>query len=113
MLNQIILVGRLARDIELEKVGEDKKVCKLTLAVPRSFKNAEGVYETDFIPITLFDNVATNTCEYCHKGDIIGIKGRVQSKNYPREDGSEYQIMEIIAEKVTFLSSRKSEEVDE
>ena len=110
MLNQIILVGRLVRDVELEKEDEGRKIANITLAIPRSWKNAEGLYDTDFIDIQLFESVAENTSEYCHKGDIIGVKGRVQSKSYPREDGSSYNMTEVIAEKVTFLSSKK--EVD-
>jgi single-strand DNA-binding protein len=99
MLNQIVLVGRLTSDLEIKEVGE-KKVCFITLAVPRSFKNSEGEYETDFIPCTLWGGIAENTAEWCEKGDLIGIKGRIQGA-----DGK----IEIIAEKVTFLSANKGE----
>ena len=101
MLNQIIVVGRLARDFEITKL-ESGEYAKIVLAVPRSFKNVDGVYETDFIEFALSGNIATNTKEYCKKGDILGIKGRIQTVKV--ED--EYKI-ELIAEKVTFLSSRK------
>ena len=74
MLNQIVLVGRLTRDITVNKSGKGNKVATLSLAIPRSFKNSEGVYETDFIDCVLFDNIADNTSEYCKKGDIVGIK---------------------------------------
>lgn len=109
MLNQIVLVGRLAKEVEVKEKGE-KKYSYITLAVPRSFKNSDGEYDTDFIDIVIFDNVATNTKEYCKKGDIIGVKGRIQSKEYPREDGSTYNAMELIGEKITFLSSKGSDE---
>lgn len=109
MLNQIVLVGRLAKEVEVKKLESGKKVANITLAVPRSFKNEEGQYDTDFINCILWDSVAENTKEYCHKGDIIGVKGRVQSKSYPREDGSSYNVTEIIAEKITFLSSKKED----
>lgn len=92
MLNQIILVGRVAN---LEVNDEGKAI--LMLAVPRSFKNADGEYETDILKCRLYGAIATNTKEYCKKGDIVGVKGRLQS-----EDGS----MIAIAEKVTFLSSK-------
>ena len=104
MLNQIIVVGRLARDFEITKL-ESGEYAKIVLAVPRSFKNADGEYETDFIEFTLSGNIATNTKEYCKKGDILGIKGRIQTVTV--ED--EYKI-ELIAEKVTFLSSRKADD---
>ena len=69
----------------------------------------EGGYDTDFIDCVAFDNIAENTSEYCGKGDIVGVKGRVQSRTVEKDGKTEY-IMEIIAEKVTFLSSKKQEE---
>ena len=108
MLNQIVLVGRLTRDITVNKSDKGNKVATLSLAIPRSFKNSEGVYDTDFIDCVLFDNIADNTSEYCKKGDIVGIKGRVQSRVVENEDKKEY-LTEIIAEKVTFLSSKKED----
>lgn len=98
MLNQVILVGRIGN---IEK-GEKTKI---TLAIPRSFKNSEGEYDTDFIDIYLYGNIAENTINYCKKGDIIGIKGRVQSSTIERYH-SKMTIIEIIAEKVTFLTSK-------
>lgn len=110
MLNQVILVGRLTKDLEVKELDDDKKVCNLTLAIPRSFKNAEGVYETDFIDCSLWGNVAENTAEYCKKGDIVGIKGRLQSNSFEREDGNKEYRTQVMAEKVTFLSSNKEKE---
>lgn len=100
MLNQIVLAGRIASDLEI-KEAENKKVATITIAIPRSFKNLEGIYETDFVPVKLFSVVAENTCEYCRKGDIVGVKGRIQSNE---------SNIEIIAEKVTFLSSKQPKE---
>ena len=108
MLNQIVLVGRLTRDITVNKSDKGNKVATLSLAIPRSFKNSEGVYDTDFIDCVIFDNIADNTSEYCKKGDIVGIKGRVQSRVVENEDKKEY-LTEINAEKVTFLSSKKED----
>ena len=76
------------------------------MAVQRSYKNAEGVYETDFVDCTLFDGVAQNTSEYCKKGDIVGVKGRIQTEIYEK-DGENKKSTNIIAEKITFLSSSK------
>ena len=94
--------------ITTEKSGKGNKVATLSLAIPRSFKNSEGVYDTDFIDCILFDNIADNTSEYCKKGDIVGIKGRVQSRVVEKDDKKEY-CTDIIAEKVTFLSSKKED----
>ena len=108
MLNQIVLVGRLTKDIVVNKSDKGIKVATLRLAIPRSFKNSEGVYDTDFIDCVLFDSIAENTSEYCKKGDIVGVKGRIQSRVIEEDDKKE-TVMEIIAEKVTFLSSHSSE----
>lgn len=103
MLNQIVLVGRLVKDPEVKKL-EWKNEGILTLAIPRSFKNSEGIYDTDFVDVKIFDSVATNTKEYCNKGDIVGVKGRIQSEKV--EDA---YVLNVIGEKITFLSSSKSE----
>ena len=110
MLNQVVMVGRLVATPEVKETENGKKYTNATIAVQRSYKNAEGVYETDFVDCTLFDGVATNTCEYCHKGDIVGIKGRIQTSNYQDEKGNTVYTTDVIAEKVTFLSSKKADE---
>lgn len=112
MLNQIILVGRLTRNIVVNKSDKGNKVATISLAIPRSFKNSDGTYDTDFIDCVAFDNVAENTSEYCSKGDIVGVKGRVQSRIVEKDDKKDY-IIDIVAEKITFLSSKKREETNE
>ena len=109
MLNQLVMVGRLTKDIEVQESENGKKYANLSIAIPRSFKNAEGVYDTDFISFKAFDMIAENTSEYCKKGDIIGVKGRLQSSSFDKEDGSKEFRIEPIAEKVTFLSSRSKD----
>lgn len=95
MLNQLVVVGRLVNN-PIEN-GEEVSI---TLAVQRPFKNQEGEYEVDFIPFTLRMGIAEQTKEYCKKGDLVGIKGRI-SRNNDR--------LELIAEKVTFLANKKGE----
>ena len=109
MLNQLVLVGRLTKDIEIKEIG-DKKVSTIVIAVPRPFKNQEGVYETDFIPCTLWNSIAENVAEYCKKGDLVGVKGRVQTNEIEKEDGTKEYKLEIVAEKITFLSNKKEGE---
>ena len=107
MLNQTVLVGRLTKDPEIKELESGVKCCNLTIAVPRSYKNAEGEYETDFVDCTLWKGVAENTAEYCRKGDVIGVKGRLQSSTYEdKETGNTRKRMDVVAEKVTFLSSK-------
>lgn len=110
MLNQVVLVGRLTKDLEVKELEDGKKVTNLTLAIPRSFKNADGEYETDFIDCSLWNSIAENTAEYCKKGDIIGVKGRLQSSSFEKEDGNKEFRTQVMAEKVTFLSSKSKDE---
>lgn len=109
MLNHVVLVGRLVRDPELQITDSGKKRSNITLAVSRGYKNHEGIYDTDFFDCTLWTGIAENTSEYCKSGDVIGVKGRLQTWVSENEDGSKTKKTEIIAEKVTFLSSMKNE----
>jgi single-strand DNA-binding protein len=109
MLNQVVLVGRLTDNVEVTTTENGKKVSSLVLAVQRTYKNTEGVYEADFIRCTLWNAVASSTSEYCHKGDIVGIKGRLQVSSYETENGEKKYVIDVVAEKVTFLSSKRQE----
>ena len=111
MLNQVVLVGRIVKDPELVETETEKKMSRITIAIPRSFKNMDGEYETDFINCILWDIAAKNTVEYCKKGDIVGIKGRIQSSVVEKDDEKKYYV-DVIAERVTFLSSKKNEEAE-
>ena len=109
-MNQVVLVGRLCSDPEVVSTEQDKKKSTITLAVNRPFKNSDGIYETDFIRCVLWNNVALNTFSYCRTGDVVGIKGRLQTRSYEDDNKEKKYIMEVIAEKVTFLSSNKNEQ---
>lgn len=106
MLNQTVLVGRLANEPEIYETETGKKLTRITLAVPRTYKNADGEYDTDFIGCKLWQNVAQSTTDYCKKGDLLGVKGRIQTSSYETEEGTKY-LTEVVAEKVTFLSNSK------
>lgn len=107
MLNQTVLVGRIVRDPELRETDNGKKVTNITLAVPRSFKNLEGEYDTDFISCVLWKGIAENTVEFCRKGDLVGVRGRIQSRNFEIDSETRKQIVEVVAEKITFLSNKR------
>lgn len=96
MLNQVILVGR----ITTIKTIQEKNV-NIKLAITRSYKNEVGIYETDFVNIKLKDNFANNVVNYCKVGDIIGVKGRIETIN---------EKVVIVPEKITFLSSKGGEQ---
>ncbi len=110
MLNQTVLVGRLVKDPELRETDNGNKVTNITLAVPRTYKNINGEYDTDFIPCVLWKGIAENTAEYVKKGDLIGVKGHLQTRNIELDENTKRQAVEIIAEKVTFLSSKRADE---
>ena len=105
MVNQIVLVGRIARAPETRVTESGKKYATLTLAVPRNYKNINGEYDTDFLDCTLWSSVAESTTEYCNTGDMIGVKGRIQTRIIESPDGIKIKKTEIVAEKVTFLTS--------
>ncbi|MCI5553017.1 MAG: single-stranded DNA-binding protein [Tenericutes bacterium] len=107
MLNQTVLVGRLVRDPELYETESGNKVTNITLAVPRSYKNSNGEYDTDFINCVLWKGIAESASEYCHKGDLLGVKGRIQTRVIELDDETHKNITEVVAEKVTYLSSKK------
>ena len=96
MLNQVIICGRL---VDIEENTDTS--LKLTIAVPRPYKNVDGIYENDNVACIVMNGTKEKMNSYIKKGDIMGIRGRVQVN-----DGQ----MIIIAEKVTFLSSHKKEE---
>lgn len=97
-MNNLVLVSRLVKRPVLEEIENGRKTTTIVLAVPRNFKNDVGEYETDFIPVNLVGQVAESTVEYCKQGDVIGVKGRLA-----RLSGNDLQ---VVAEKISFLSSR-------
>ena len=108
MINSTVLVVRLISDPELYETESGKKMARITLAVPRSYKNVNGEYDTDFIGCKLWQGVAQSMADYCKKGDVLGVRGRIQTSNYQTEEGTKY-FTEVVAENVTFLSSKRQE----
>ncbi len=109
MLNQLVIVGRMVREPELYETDTGRKVTSIVLAVPRSYKNSNGEYDTDFVKCILWQGIAENTTQYVKKGDLLGVKGRIQSKERELTDGTKWTYLEVVAEKVTFLSSKPKE----
>ena len=109
MLNQFVGVGRLVAEPSAKEMEDGKKVSNITIAVPRSYKNENGEYDTDFVDVVLWNGIAENTAEWCEKGDVVGIRGRVQrvGNDYTANG---FPILEVVAERVTFITSKRSEE---
>ena len=112
MLNKVILIGRTTREVELRRTSNGTAVSTFTLAVDNRFVLKDGKSSTDFISCVLWKGVAESTAEYCKKGDLVGIKGRIQTRDVELEDETHKKYVEVIAEKVTFLSSKRQEEAE-
>lgn len=110
MLNQNIIVGRIANDPVLLENKDNEKYNTITIDVPRNYKNKNGEYDIDFINVLLTKMISENTSQYCKKGDVIGIKGRLETREVKPVEKID-TVTELIAEKVTFLSSRKEDNI--
>jgi len=108
MINQVTLVGRLTKDPELQKTPEGTAVTHVTLAVTRQFRNQHGELDADFVQCTLWRKAAENTVQYCRKGSVVGITGRLQTRHYDNREGKRVYVTEVVAEQIRFLSSKPS-----
>lgn len=108
MINNVVLVGRLTAAPDLRKTPSNVSALQGTLAVNRNFKNQNGEREADFINFQAWRGTADIIAEYCGKGSLIGITGRIQVRNYEK-DGQRRYVTEVVAENVTLLESRNSQ----
>ncbi len=107
-MNYVTLVGRLTQDPEVKISDDGTARTIITVAVSRDYKNADGIYEADFIKCVLWNAIATATKDYCHKGDVVGIKGKLQTRSYVTESNEKKKVTEVIVDKVTFISSHET-----
>ncbi len=106
-MNIVILTGRLVHDVEIVELENDKCKALITVAVQREFKNPKNdTYETDFIKATLWQGIARNVSMYCKRGDMINLRGRIVMDRHTCSDEKAFNYPEIIAERVTFLTSK-------
>ena len=109
MINNVVLVGRLTAAPDLRKTPSNVSALQGTLAVNRNFKNQNGEREADFINFQAWRGTADIIAEYCGKGSLIGITGRIQVRSYEK-DGQRRYVTEVVAENVTLLESRNSQQ---
>lgn len=107
MLNRVTLVGRLTRDAELRRTGNGKAVASFNLAVGRNFKTGDG-QEADFISCVCWGKVAENTANYCSKGSLVSVDGRLQTRNYENSQGQKVFVTEVVADGVQFIDTRRN-----
>ncbi|CYU89374.1 TPA: single-stranded DNA-binding protein [Streptococcus suis] len=107
MINNIVLVGRLTRDVELRYTPSNQAVATFTLAVNRNFKNqATGEREADFINCVIWNKQAENLANWTKKGHLIGITGRIQTRSYDNQQGQRVYVTEVVAESFQLLEKR-------
>ena len=107
-MNSVVLVGRLTKDPELDEKESGKKLSHITLAVQRPYKNNDNLYETDFIRCVLWDSIAQKAIQYCKTGDVVSVRGRIETTTYEDENKAVKYFMQVVAERLVFVSSKKS-----
>lgn len=112
-MNKVLLTGRLTKNPELKYTTSNVAVNQFSLAVNRNFKNAEGVYEADFINCVAYRKSAELIAEWTKKGDLLGIEGRMQTRSYDDKEGNKRYATEVIVDNVEFLATGKKEEPKE
>lgn len=105
-MNNVSLVGRMTKDAELRYTTSNVAVATFTLVVNRNFKNQAGERETDFINCVIWRQWAENLANWAKKGALIGITGRIQTRNYENQQGQRVYVTEVIAENFQVLESR-------
>lgn len=106
MINNVVLIGRLTRDVELHRTSQDQVVGQFTLAVNRNFKNQDGGYDADFINCVMWRQQAENFANWVKKGNLVGITGRIQTRNYEGTNGKRVYVTEVVAESFQLLEKR-------
>ena len=110
MLNRAALVGRLTRDPELRRTGNGKAVASFTLAINRNFKTGDG-QEADFINCVCWGKIAENTANYCSKGSLVSVDGRLQTRNYENNQGQKVFVTEVVADSVQFIETKRNRNI--
>ena len=110
MINNVVLVGRMAGDAELRYTPNNQAVATFRLAVNRPFKNQNGEREADFINCVIWRQQAENLANWTKKGMQVGITGRIQTRNYENQQGQRVYVTEVVSETFQLLESRKDRE---
>ncbi len=112
MLNKVVLIGRITKDIELRYTPNGVATATFYLAVTRNFKNQNGEYDADFIPVQVWRKQAENCAKYLSKGRLVAVAGRIQTRSY-EQDGQRRYTWEVVADEVQFLDrGEKKEQTD-
>ncbi|MBQ3001731.1 MAG: single-stranded DNA-binding protein [Bacilli bacterium] len=107
-MNRVVLVGRLTRDPELRTSGGGNAFVGFTIAVNRTFQSANGEREADFINCIAFNKQAENLNRYIRKGGLVGVEGRIQTRNFTGQDGVRRFVTEVVCDNIQFLEPKQS-----
>lgn len=106
MINRTVLIGRLTRDPELRYTSGGAAVATFTLAVNRQFTNAQGTREADFITCVIWRKAAENFANFTHKGSLVGIEGRIQTRSYDNQQGQKVYVTEVVVDNFSLLEPK-------
>ena len=112
MINNTVLVGRMVRDAELKYTPNNQAVATFTLAVNRNFKSQNGEREADFINCVIWRQQAENLANWAKKGALIGITGRIRTRNYENQQGQRVYVTEVVADSFQLLEFNKQNNQD-
>ncbi|ARJ21896.1 single-stranded DNA-binding protein [Bacillus sp. TH22] len=107
MMNRVVLIGRLTKEPELYYTKQGVAYARICVAVNRGFRNSLGEQQVDFINCVVWRKSAENVTEYCTKGSLVGITGRIHTSNYDDEQGKRIFRTEVMIESITFLERRR------
>lgn len=110
MINSCVLVGRLCAAPEVKPLTNGGHVGNFRLAVNRNRKDSDGKDEADFLDIVCFNKTAEFVGQYVDKGAMVGVEGRIQTRSWSTQDGQKRWAVEIIANRVQTLETRKDAE---
>lgn len=110
MINRTVLVGRLTRDVELRYTANGNAVASFTVAVNRTFTNSQGEREADFINVVMWRKAAENFANFTHKGSLVGIDGRIQTRTYENDQGNRVFVTEVVAENFSLLEPKSHDQ---
>lgn len=110
MINRVVLTGRLTRDVDLRYTPSGAAVANFTIAVDRRFTNQSGERESDFINCVMWRKSAENFSNFTRKGSLVGIEGRIQTRNYENQQGQRVWVTEVVADDFSLLESRATTE---
>ncbi|WP_416147201.1 single-stranded DNA-binding protein [Salipaludibacillus sp. HK11] len=113
MFNQFTLIGRMTKTPQLQTTREGSNYTRFTLAVRRPFKNQSGDYDTDFIQLVSWNKLAETVADFCTKGSLISVTGRLQMRSFDVDNQKRLTVPDAIAENVTFLQMKKMKDQEQ